>query len=184
MYARAILLFCLLGVLVAKAQTSFLLKDLSGNKTTLNTAVTAKARVYVFVSPECPLCQSYSLTLRNIYDQYYRKGVEMIGIVPGTDFTNAQIAAYIKEYKIPFTILKDEQLKLVQHYGATITPEVVVTDTKGGMLYRGRIDNWAYELGKKRKVITEHNLKDALESILAGKPVKVSQTKAVGCFIE
>jgi peroxiredoxin len=184
MYARAVLLFCLLGVFAARAQTSFSLKDLAGNKTMLSTAVTAKARVYVFVSPECPLCQSYSLTLRNIYDQYRQKGIEMIGIVPGTDFTAVQISAYIKEYKIPFTILMDEQLKVVQHYGATITPEVVVTDPKGSILYRGRIDNWAYELGKKRKVITEHNLKDALESILAGKPVKVSQTKAVGCFIE
>jgi hypothetical protein len=52
------------------------------------------------------------------------------------------------------------------------------------VIYQGRIDNWAYELGKKRKVITEYNLKDALTSVLLNKPISVSKTKAVGCYIE
>jgi hypothetical protein len=51
-------------------------------------------------------------------------------------------------------------------------------------LYQGRIDNWAYELAKKRRVITEHNLRDALNSIVHNQPIKITKTKAVGCYIE
>jgi peroxiredoxin len=166
------------------AQQAFVLKDLKEKKVMLAETFSGKARVYVFLSPECPLCQSYSLTLRRLYDQYHQKGIEMIGIVPGTDFTTAQIAAYVKEYKIPFVLLKDENLQVVKKYKGSITPEAVVTDARGRILYQGRIDNWAYELGRKRKVITEHDLQNALESIATNKPIKVTKTKAVGCFIE
>jgi hypothetical protein len=51
------------------------------------------------------------------------------------------------------------------------------------LVYSGRIDNWAYELGKKRTVITSHDLENVLQNLSAGKEVKPFQTKAVGCFI-
>lgn len=178
------LLWILFSCSAVYAQQSFMLTDLKEKKVELRTTADGKARVYIFLSPECPLCQSYSLTLRKLYDQYHRQGIEMIGIIPGTDFTTAQIIAYRQEYKIPFTLLKDESLQVVRKYKGTITPEAVVTDARGKVMYQGRIDNWAYELGRKRKVITEHDLQSALECIVTNKPVKVTQTKAIGCFIE
>lgn len=178
------ILFLLTGFLPVFAQQQFELKDLKENRVVLKETFQGKARVYIFLSPECPLCQSYSLTLRNLYDQYHQKGIEMIGIIPGTDFTTAQILEYRIKYKIPFTLLKDEKLQVVKKYKGTTTPEAVVVSSAGKVLYQGRIDNWAYELGKKRKVITEHDLQNALESIIANKPIKVTQTKPVGCFIE
>jgi hypothetical protein len=66
---------------------------------------------------------------------------------------------------------------------ATITPEVFVMNQKKEIVYSGRIDNWAYELGKKRTVITEHDLANVLENLNKGIVVKPYQTKAVGCFI-
>lgn len=178
------LLFLLAGLTRVMAQQSFELKDLKENRVVLKETFTGKARVYIFLSPECPLCQSYSLTLRNLYDQYHQKGIEMIGIIPGTDFTTTQILEYRIKYKIPFTLLKDEKLQVVKKFNGTTTPEAVVVNGTGKVLYQGRIDNWAYELGKKRKVITEHDLQDALASIIASKPIKVTKTKPVGCFIE
>ena len=81
-------------------------------------------------------------------------------------------------------LLRDPENKLVKALGATITPEVFVLNGQYEVMYSGRIDNWAYELAKKRKLITAHDLQDALEAMLAGKKVIVTQTKAVGCFIE
>jgi peroxiredoxin len=172
------------GFPAAWAQQSFELKDLKENPVVLKETFSGKARVYIFLSPECPLCQSYSLTLRNLYDQYHQKGIEMIGIIPGADFTTAQIIEYRIKYKIPFTLLKDEKFLIVRKYKGTTTPEVVVVNGAGMLMYQGRIDNWAYELGKKRNVITEHDLQNVLELIATNKPVKVTRTKPVGCFIE
>lgn len=174
---------CLLCISSASGQ-AFALKDSKGKAFMLNEKPSAKARAYYFLSPECPLCQSYSLTIRNLHREFQEQNVEMIGIIPGADFSAAAIAEYKIKYKIPIQLLVDEQLLLVNKYKATITPEVVVVNTQGKVLYQGRIDNWAYELGKKRKVITEHNLRDALKSILNNQPVKIKVTKAVGCYIE
>ncbi|HCP93878.1 MAG TPA: alkyl hydroperoxide reductase [Bacteroidetes bacterium] len=179
------LLFCALfcACLSASAQT-FSFKSNEGSIFLMNESPGGKARVYYFLSPECPLCQSYSLTIRNIYAEFAKQGIEMVGIIPGNDFSNKDILEYEIKYKIPLMLLRDEQLMLVKKYNVTITPEVVLVNTQGKVIYQGRIDNWAYELGKKRKVITEYNLKDALTSVLLNKPISVSKTKAVGCYIE
>jgi peroxiredoxin len=172
---------CWLSIAIAQNSN---LKDVKGNPFLLKELPAGKARVYYFLSPECPLCQSYSLTIRNLFNEFAQQGIEMVGIVSGTDFPAAAIRAFQIKYKLPIRILRDEQLLLVKRYEATITPEVVVVNAQGKVVYQGRIDNWAYELGKKRKVITEHNLRDALLAIINNKPVKVTHTKAVGCYIE
>ena len=66
---------------------------------------------------------------------------------------------------------------------ATITPAAVVVDARGDGAYRGRIDNFYASLGKPRQHVTEHDLMDALDAILAGKPVPKPETEALGCFI-
>jgi hypothetical protein len=51
-------------------------------------------------------------------------------------------------------------------------------------IYSGRIDDWAYALGKKRKQITDLSLVNALEDILNEKIIKNPKTIAIGCYIE
>lgn len=160
------------------------LLDLKGKKVYLNQINKHKATVLIYVSPECPLCQSYSLTINNLIETYAPKQVAFYGIVPGLDYDVADILKYQRTYKSRLPLYRDTEKKTVQLIGATITPEVFVLNQAGALVYAGRIDNWAYELGKKRKVITEHNLRDALVSVLANRPVLVKKTKAVGCFIE
>lgn len=160
------------------------LKDLDGKTVFLNGISKQKATVLIFLSPECPLCQSYTLTINNLIKKYQPLGIDFIGIVPTKDFTAKSIHDYRITYKSAVKILRDENNELVQLLHATITPEVFILDKNARVLYSGRIDNWAYELGKKRKVITAHNLADAIDATLAGKPVAVPKTKAVGCFIE
>lgn len=143
-----------------------------------------KAIVFIFLSPECPLCQSYSLTLKQLYTKYHKLGIGFVGIIPGNDFNAEVIKNYQQTYQVPFPIYRDKQHTYVKYMKATITPEVFLLNGKHKILYGGRIDNWAYELGKKRKVITENNLKDALDAFITNQPIKTTKTKAVGCFIE
>lgn len=160
------------------------LLDLKGQTFYLNNLHKNKATVVVFMSPECPLCQSYTLTINQLMQKYASKSIQFIGVVPTNDFSVKDIVDYKRQYKSNLNLVRDTKNQLVKKMQATITPEVFLINDKGSVLYSGRIDNWAYELGRKRTVITEHNLKDALESIVNNKPIKVKKTKAVGCFIE
>jgi len=73
---------------------------------------------------------------------------------------------------------------LVKAFHAGIVPSAFVVDNMGNILYKGRIDDWMYALGKKRAVITKHDLRDALVAIQENKVILVKETKAIGCIIE
>ena len=67
--------------------------------------------------------------------------------------------------------------------GVTISPEAALVVRGGELAYRGRIDNWYGDLGRKRPRPTRFELRDALDAVLAGRPVLVPRAEAVGCFI-
>jgi hypothetical protein len=79
---------------------------------------------------------------------------------------------------------RDPGNSIAARYGATITPQVFVKNANGQVVYSGRIDNRAYEVGRQRKIVTSHDLSDFLDNMLAGNPQSFTQTKAIGCFIE
>jgi thiol-disulfide isomerase/thioredoxin len=176
--------FMLFGFTAQNGIQNIPLLDLKGNIVKLNQIHKYKATAIYFISPECPLCQSYTLTINQLIKKYNGKAIDFIGVVPTKNFSMSDILNYKRIYKSNLNLVCDTGNKLVKKIGATITPEVFLVDSKGVTIYSGRIDNWAYELGKKRTVITAHDLVDAIESVLNNKPVKIKKTKAVGCFIE
>ena len=96
----------------------------------------------------------------------------------------ASLQKHLAEYgyaAIPAVI--DGNRKLASRARATVTPETVVFDRTGAIRYRGRIDNFYAALGKPRQQVTAHDLRDALDAVLAGKPVPNPETKALGCYI-
>jgi peroxiredoxin len=160
----------------------FALQNVAGKQVYVD--VKKQNAIYVFLSPECPLCQNYTKTLNELFGNVASRGIQVLGVIPGNDYTKSQLSGFVQSYRVKFPIYIDSQKKLTRHFRATITPEVFFYTINKGLIYSGRIDNWAYAPGRKRSVITEHNLQDAVEQYLAGKSVKVSKTKAVGCFIE
>jgi peroxiredoxin len=160
------------------------LKTIEGKQIPLAVNAGQKALVLLFVSPECPLCQSYSLTIRQLYTKYKSQGFQFVAIVPGTDFTKDEIIKFRNSYGLKgISFCVDPSYSFSKQLQASITPEVFVVNQKKEIIYSGRIDNWAYELGKKRTVITEHDLANVLENTNKGIAIKPYQTKAVGCFI-
>jgi thiol-disulfide isomerase/thioredoxin len=163
---------------------SIALKNLQGKEGFIDLSKGQKGTVLFFLSPECPLCQSYSLTINQLQKTYAGQGFQFIGIIPSKDFSTTDVIEYRNHYQLKaLSFWFDPNLKLAQFCQATITPEVVVYKPNGQKIYQGRIDNWAYELAKKRKVITEHDLQNVLEKLSKNLAVTFYQTKAVGCFI-
>ena len=64
-----------------------------------------------------------------------------------------------------------------------MTPEVAVVNPDGAVEYRGRVDDSFQILGQSRRKVVHRDLRDALDQLIAGKPVVNPRTKAVGCYI-
>ena len=155
-----------------------------GDKISFSEIKNQKATVLVFLKPDCPLSQNYTLTLNTLYNKYNADDILFTGIIPAHDVSNEEATDYISRYKITFPVLMDKENETVNYFKATCTPEVFVVDESESVLYKGAIDNWAISLGKHRTVITENYLSDALDKIKHNLPVAVKETKAVGCVIE
>lgn len=139
------------------------------------------ASVLIFFCQDCPISNSYAQEINRISASYTNFAFYIVQVDP--DLTSAAARDHAKEYDLRAPVLLDPQHRLVKLAKAKVTPEAVVFGKKGELLYRGRIDDQFAALGKKRGAITQHDLRDALDKITAGKKVKPKETKAVGCSI-
>jgi mono/diheme cytochrome c family protein len=86
-----------------------------------------------------------------------------------------------EDFKLPFAEFADPEGTARAAFAAEVTPEAFVLDAQGVLRYRGRIDNaYAARLQKNSRV-THHDLRRALDDVLADKAVRVAATQAVGC---
>jgi peroxiredoxin len=142
-----------------------------------------KATVVVFLSFDCPVSNSYAPTLQELHRQFAEKKIGFVGIVPGSDQSQKSLEKLKKEYNYLFPLVADPDFRWVDAFKATIAPEAFVLDHNQVLRYRGRIDNAYHARLRKNPRVTEHDLREAIERQLAGKPIRVPQTVAVGCPI-
>jgi peroxiredoxin len=143
------------------------------------------ATVYLFLSETCPICQSVSIELKNIIKEMGDKKIGFVGIFPSKLSTDETRNTFRKKYHLNFTFLSDTSLTLTHFFSASITPEVIVkNENKNEIIYRGLIDNSFAAIGKRRRVVTERYLYQALINFLGNSDVLISSTQPVGCLIQ
>lgn len=161
---------------------NFSLTAADGKAVGLHDQADRKAVVVVFLSFDCPVSNSYATTLSELHADFSGKGVAFVGVVPG-DEPAADVAKKAAEFKLPFPVYADPKLVAPEALKATTTPEAFALDHNFVLRYRGRIDNAFAARLKKNPRVTDHDLRDALDAMLAGRPVLTPATKAVGCPI-
>jgi hypothetical protein len=114
---------------------------------------------------------------------YQARGVAFYAVQADTTIATADVVEHTKEYQFNFPVLFDPHQILAKLTGATTIPEAAVLSSDGTLLYLGRIDNRVEDFGKTRLQATEFDLRDALEAVLAGRPVPHPRTHAIGCAI-
>jgi len=140
--------------------------------------------VHVFMLEDCLITQNYTLALRQLHEKYTPYHIDFVGWFPNDFSTEAKIDSFQELYQIPFLLLKDENQTQTKQFGATVTPEVVIYNyTQKEILYKGRIDNKYYRVGRQRGVTTTFELAEALEAIVCDREILVKETESVGCFI-
>jgi peroxiredoxin len=176
-------LLLLRPVSACAAVREFQLRDTQGSLHTAADWSGAKAIVLFFVTNDCPVTNSYVPEMNRIQAAYAARGVRTFAVQADTSVPTSAVGEYAREYRYGFPLLLDPQQILVRLTGATVTPQAVVLAADGKMVYRGRIDNRVVDFGKQRPEATVHDLRDALDAVLAGKPVAATFTKSIGCAI-
>ena len=140
--------------------------------------------VLYFVMTDCPISNQYAPEISRICTEYREKGVGCFRVYVDPDVGAAGIRKHGKEYDLACCPgIHDSRHRLVKHAGATVTPEAAVFSQKGKLVYRGRINDFYAGLGKPRRRARVHDLRNALDEVLADEPVSKPFTKAVGCYI-
>jgi peroxiredoxin len=155
--------------------------DAAGTAVALHDTRAKKAVVVVVLNFDCPNSTGYSAQLAEMAKTYADKGVAFLGVCATDDEDAAAVAKKAAEYRLGFPVYKDEKAAAVEALKAEVTPEAFVLDHNFVLRYRGRIDDGYSARLKKNLQVTSHDLKKALDEVLAGKPVSTPLTTAVGC---
>jgi hypothetical protein len=142
-----------------------------------------RAVVLLFVSTDCPLSNRYVPEMNRMAGAYVPRGVNFYAIQGDATVALDEVRTHVKQFGYNFPYLIDPDESLAAFTGATATPEAAVLAPSGELLYLGRLDNRLEDFGKERVTVTEFDLRDALDAVLAGKPVPHPRTKALGCAI-
>ncbi len=146
------------------------------------TAAAAVPTVLVFTTTDCPISNRYAPEITRLTEKFAGKA-RVVLVYPVASDTEAMIREHVKKFGYTNEWRRDVDQKLVKQTGVTVTPETAVLGADQKLLYRGRIDDRYVDFGKQRPQPTVRDLERSLEAILAGKPVPVAETRAVGCFL-
>src|SRR5262249_1958583 len=138
--------------------------------------------VMAFLGTDCPLAKQYGPRLAELAKEFERRGVSFLSIDANQQDSMTAIARFAKDSGIEFPILKDVGNMLADRMGARRTPEAFVLDSDRCIRYWGGIDD-QFGIGYSRAKPGRRDLAEALDELLAGKPVSLPTTPVPGCFI-
>jgi peroxiredoxin len=133
-----------------------------------------RAIVVVFRSTLCPYSNSYNDALKEMSEDYAPKRVLFLAVHSDRWETDADIRAHADKHGHTFPVIRDADGRLARLLNARRTPEVFLMDGDGKLRYHGRI---AAKIGTP-------DLHNALDALLAGRPIKPIETRAFGCSID
>jgi peroxiredoxin len=142
-----------------------------------------KAIVVFFTTTDCPLSNNEVPEMNRTRHVYESKGVAFYGVQADTTIADADVLQHTKDFQFSFPVLFDPHQILAKMTGATTIPSAAVLTSDGTLLYLGRIDNLVEDFNIRRQVPTKFDLREALDAVLAGKPVPHPRTEAFGCAI-
>jgi peroxiredoxin len=163
---------------VGSQVSDFQVRDLDG-KALAFSSLKGPITVVTFIATECPVSNSYNQRMSDLYKDYSAKNVKFIFVNANRSEPAAEVRDHAKRVGFPFAVYKDPGNVLADRFDAQVTPESFVIDSSGIIRYHGSIDDSMNESRIHTRV-----LRAALDSLLAGKPVASTETKAFGCTIK
>jgi peroxiredoxin len=176
------------GYHVGDIATDFKLQNINGKMVSLADYSQAKGFIVVFTCNTCPYAVAYEDRIIELNNKYADKGYPVIAIMPnnttikpGDNMQAMKARAKDKGFTFPYLI--DEGQLIYPQYGATKTPHIyILQKTKQGnqVKYIGAIDDNYQDAA----AVNTKYVENAVDALLAGKEVKQTETKAIGCSIK
>ena len=168
---------------VGKPMPNFILPGADGKPVSLHGFAGRPGAVLIFTGVDCPIGNKYLPRLIELARAYEPKGVVFLGINSNSGESAEDVARHARDHGVNFPVLKDTNNVVADLAQADRTCEVVVLDSLAMIRYRGAIDD-QYGFGTARPAPTKEFLVDAIDAVLARKPVEVASTPVLGCPIQ
>ena len=172
----------------------FDLPGVDGRRYTLASFAGAKVLVFVFTANHCPTAQAYEERIERLHADFSSRGVQIVLVSPndplalrldeqgysdlGDSLEDMKIRARDRGWAFPY-LYDGETEAMSRRYGPVATPHVFVFDAERRLRFVGRVDD-----GENPAKVTTRDARNAIEAVLAGKPVPVETTKVFGCSVK
>ena len=161
------------------------LNNINGQTITLDQIRGPKGTLVIFSCNTCPWVLRWEDRYVKIAQKYIKQGIGMIALNSNVakfdgDDSLIKMKKHARDKKYNFPYAQDPNAKLAYAFGATKTPHVYLFDDNDNLVYRGAIDDNA----RNASNVDEPFLTNALDQLLAGKKIKKSTSKAIGCSIK
>jgi thiol-disulfide isomerase/thioredoxin len=141
-----------------------------------------KAIVIVMRDTGCPVSKLYAPGVARMEQAYGARGVVFLFLNVNRADTPEQVRAEVARHGFRGTYVHDPEARIGRRLGVRSTGEVFVLDAGRQLVYRGPVDD-QYGVGYARPAPRHRYLADALESVLAGRPVRDADVEAPGCLL-
>jgi thiol-disulfide isomerase/thioredoxin len=162
----------------AEPKVGFALRDTAGGEHAL-ARYAGRIVVLEFWSFKCPSSLAYRDRMAALYEKYRGRGVVFLAVASNRNESPEEIARNAANLKIPYPVLLDTEGIAAERLGAVRTPSIFILDAAGVLRYRGAPDNNKAPGQAGREPYAE----EAIEALLAGRPVPRPQTDEFGCTI-
>ena len=165
----------------------FRLPDVVSGKTySLKDFANKKALAVMFICQHCPYVQHIKKELAKLGRDYANKDVAIVAISSNDadnypDDSPKELAKFAKAEGFTFPFLYDESQEVAKAYTAACTPDLYVFNKERKLVYRGQLDD---SRPSTNKPVTGKDLRAAIDTVLADKPVSQDQRPATGCNIK
>ena len=148
----------------------------------------------VFTANHCPTAQAYEGRIERLHADFSGRGVQIVLVSPndplalrldeqgytdlGDTLADMKIRAKDRGWTFPY-LYDGETEAMSRQYGPVATPHVFVFDAERKLRFVGRVDD-----GENPAKVTTSDARNAIEAVLAGKPVPVETTKVFGCSVK
>jgi len=144
------------------------------------------ALLVIFLSPHCPFVKHVQAEVARIGEDYRPKGVHIVAISANDaeqypDDAPDKLREFGAALGLTFPVLYDETQEVAKAYRAACTPDFFLFDSDLKLAYRGQLDS---SRPKTEIPVTGADLREALDAVLAHRPVASEQRPSIGCNIK
>jgi len=161
------------------------LRNAHGKPTSLKEAAKENGLLVMFSCNTCPfVIKNQGMTKKTMeYATAHKIGMVIINSneaqrSDADGFDAMKAYANTQQYTVPYLV--DENSKLADLFGANHTPEVFLFNNQGILVYKGAMNDNPGNPAEYKKMFIE----EAINNMIAGKPVDPATTKSVGCSIK